>query len=64
MYRESTALIMFKWVRNRPEFQEEKERVGSQDQHQTDEIIERKAFIKFFAKVTITSYYISKFLSE
>lgn len=49
MYRHSTALLMFKWARNQPEFHEEKERVGYQVT-QTDEIIERKAFIKFFEK--------------
>ena len=54
-YRQNAARLMFKWARNQPEFQEEKERVESQV-YQTNEMIERKAFFKFFEEVIITFY--------
>jgi hypothetical protein len=52
-YRQSPALLMFKWARNKPEFQDEKERVNSQV-YQTEEMIERQAFFQFFKEVIIT----------
>jgi len=48
-YRKSTAMLMYEWGRNQPEFQTEKDSYRAQN-YKSDEVIERLAFFRFSAK--------------
>jgi len=48
-YRKSTAMLMYEWGRNQPEFQTEKDSYRAQN-YKSEEVIERLAFFRFSAK--------------
>merc|ERR1719328_971749 len=49
-FKKSTALLMYEWARNKPEYEEERERYRQQQSYYSEENIERLAFFKFSAK--------------
>jgi len=49
-FKKSTALLMYEWARNKPEYEEERERYRQQQSYYSEENIERLAFFRFSAK--------------
>ena len=49
-YKKSTALVMYEWARNRPEYEEERERLRTEN-YTNEQTIERLAFFRLSAKV-------------
>ena len=50
-FKKSTALIFYEWAKNKPEYEEEKERYRQLNSNYTEDTIEKLAFFKFSRKV-------------
>ena len=50
-FKKSTALLMYEWAKNKPEYEEEKERYRRLNSNYSEATIEKMAFFKFSAKV-------------
>ena len=48
---------MYEWARNKPEYEEERERYRQQQSYYSEENIERLAFFRFSAKVSSKSLF-------
>jgi len=49
-FKKSTALLMYEWAKDKPEYEEERERYRQQQSTFSEQTIERLAFFKFTAK--------------
>merc|ERR1712223_2189309 len=50
VFKKSTALLMYEWARNKPEYEEERQRYRNLQSNYSEETIERLSFFKFSRK--------------